>query len=69
MAKKAKIDPKAEIQAYIMEKLDESLVRIKEGMSDKKFKRNLKKVSKMLADDFKPRKQKVVIVSEIVTNA
>ena len=50
---KARTNPKKEIQAYILEILGKSLDKVKEGMSEKKFNRNIKKASKLIAEDFK----------------
>ena len=50
---KAQTNPKKEIQAYILETLGKSLEKVKEGMSEKKFNRNIKKASKLIAEDFK----------------
>jgi hypothetical protein len=50
---KARTNPKKEIQAYIFETLGKTLEKVKEGMSEKKFTRNIKKASKLIADDFK----------------
>jgi len=58
MAKAVKISPKKEIQAYILETLEKSLGKVKEGMSEKKFNRNIKKASKLIAEDFKIVKKK-----------
>ncbi len=58
MAKAQKTSPKKELQAYIIETLERSLEKVKEGMSEKKFKRNIKKASKLIADDFKIIKKK-----------
>ncbi|MEO7524194.1 MAG: hypothetical protein ABIT58_08875 [Ferruginibacter sp.] len=53
MAKAKKINAKKDIQAHILETLDKSLARVKEGMSEKKFISNIKKASKLIAKDFK----------------
>ncbi|MEO8770620.1 MAG: hypothetical protein ABI402_11060 [Ferruginibacter sp.] len=50
---KARTNPKKEIQAYILEALGKSLEKVKEGMSEKKFNRNIIKASKLIAEDFK----------------
>lgn len=50
---KARTNPKKEIQAYILETLGKSLEKVKEGMSEKKFNRNIKRASKLIAADFK----------------
>ena len=58
MAKVLKPNAKKEIQAYILETLEKSLGKVKEGMSEKKFNRNIKKASKLIAEDFKIAKKK-----------
>ncbi|MEO6670279.1 MAG: hypothetical protein ABIN36_12430 [Ferruginibacter sp.] len=50
---KSRTNPKKEIQAYILETLGKSLEKVKEGMSEKKFNRNIKRASKLIAADFK----------------
>lgn len=60
MAKAQKTNPKKDIQAYVLETLEKSLDKLKEGMSEKKFKRNIKKAGKVMMEDFKIVKQKVV---------
>ena len=58
MAKAKKANPKKEMQLYILETMERSLEKVKEGMSEKKFKNNIKKASKLIAADFKLNKKK-----------
>ena len=58
MAKEKKANPKKEMQQFILETLERSLEKVKEGMTEKKFKTNIKKASKLIAADFKIAKRK-----------
>ena len=53
MAKAKKPNAKKDIQAHILETLEKSLGKVKEGMSEKKFASNIKKASKLIAKDYK----------------
>ncbi|MFT3909062.1 MAG: hypothetical protein QM737_06510 [Ferruginibacter sp.] len=53
MAKAKKTNAKKDIQAHILEALEKSLGKVKEGMSEKKFASNIKKASKLIAKDYK----------------
>lgn len=64
MAKAKKTNPRKDLETYIIETLEKSLDKVKEGMSDKKFKRNIKKASKLIAEDFK-----LVVVKKVERKA
>ncbi len=50
---------KKELRVLISEALVNSLSKLKEGMGEKKFKRNIRKASKVLVSDFKIAKTNV----------
>lgn len=60
MMAKQKINPKKEMQAFVLETLGKTLDKVKEGMTEKKFMRNIKKASKLIVEDFKLPKEKKV---------
>lgn len=66
MAKEKKANPKKEIHAYVVETLEKTFDRVKEGMSEKKFKRNIKKAGKLIMADFKIVKQKATKAAKAV---
>ena len=61
---KAKTNPKKELQAYVIETLTASLGKVKEGMSEKKFNRNIEKASKEIIAGFKVVKPKAVKIKK-----
>jgi hypothetical protein len=67
MAKAKKTNPKKEMELFILDTLERSLEKIKEGMSEKKFQRNIKKASKLIAADFKISKKKVATDEKDIT--
>ena len=62
MAKKIKNKAKKELRTYIIQTLEKTFGKLREGMSEKKFNRNIKKAGKLMVVDFrfdKPKKNKI----------